>query len=294
MDKKPAGSTRASNSEEEEDPIEALTGNLSNFLPPSGAAVHNRTARGRFRVTKAERLFADSKKSGTEDGLQFDTANFAEDELDEMLEKFFETSAPSKVKRSEGIGWIRVVSASYKEEGLGNLEDLEADWKKLQRSRQNIDFNAIKQLAIPHKCLGGIWLLFLDTGEEIDNAWEKIARATVRDKLGTHAKVTPREDTKEGKALYATASQEQHVVSVYTKDFTDKEDVMKVEAKLRKLGFRGRIVFKPRVYSSLGIYSENQWGLRPGIYTSNWDPRKLAGNIRDCTKSRVTYMINDQ
>ncbi|XP_038065992.1 UPF0696 protein C11orf68 homolog [Patiria miniata] len=294
MDKKPAGSTRASNSEGEEDPIEALTGNLSNFLPPSGATHLNRTARGRFRVTIAERLFAEAKKALTEDGLMFDPANFAEDELDEMLEKFFETSAPSKVNRSDGIGWIRVFSASKKPEEFKNLEDLEADWKKLQKSRQNIDFNAVKQLAISHRCLIGIWLLFFDTGEEIDNAWEKIARATVRDELGTHAKVTPCVDTKEGKALYATASQEQHVVSVYTKDFTDKEDVMKVEAVLRKLGFRERITFKPGVYSKLGVFSQNQWGLRPSIYTSNWDPRKLAGNIRDCTKSRVTYMINDQ
>ncbi|XP_022090933.1 UPF0696 protein C11orf68 homolog [Acanthaster planci] len=272
MDKKPRRSARSSKSEEE-DPIESLVGNLSTL-----------------KLGRAKRSFVDSKKAGTEDGLLFDPADYSEGELDEMLDKFFEISAPSKVKRSDGIGWIRVLSSSYEEEGLGNLEDLENDWEKLKASKKTINFDAIKEMAISNWCLGGIWLLFVNTAEEIDTTWEKIARATVKGKLGTHTKVTPVADTKEGKDLYGA----QHVVSVYTKDFTDKSDVLKVEAALRRLGLRERIVFKPRVYSSLGVYSQNEWNLRPGIYTSHWDARKLAGNIRDITKGRETYMINIQ
>ncbi|XP_038071555.1 UPF0696 protein C11orf68 homolog [Patiria miniata] len=269
MDKTTEGFTGASISAEE-DPK----------LPPSGAGPHNQT--GRFRTSKGEGLFVDSKKAFTEEGFQeegflFDPANYSEGEHDEMLKEFFETSAPSTAKRSDGIRWIRVISASYKEEGLTNEEELTTDWKKLKNSGKMIDFDAIKQLAIRHRYLGGNWFSFFDTGEEIDNAWEKIAKATVRDELGTHAKVTPCEDTKEAKA------RKRHVISVYTKDFTDKDDVMKVEAKLRKLGFRKPIDFKPRVYATLGIYSKNQWGLSPSIYVSNWDPKKVAVNIQDRT-----------
>ena len=123
--------------------------------------------------------------------------------------------------------------------------------------------------------MSGIWLLIFDTGVQVDEAWEKIARATAMDELGTHAKVTPLQDEGEGKALHGS----HHAVNVYTKDFTNKEDVMEIERKLRDLGMKGRMAYKPRVYTIMGVYSQNKWGLRPSIYTSHWNAERNASSI---------------
>ena len=125
-----------------------------------------------------------------------------------------------------------------------------------------------------------MWLLYYDTGYKIDEKWETIAKATVKDELGTQAKVSPFEDTRRGQELYDN----QHVVGVYTKDFTNKKDVNGIEDKLRKLNNKCRMSYKPYVYTQIGVYSHNKWGLRPGIYTSHWDPVKMVSTIRDNEK----------
>ena len=112
--------------------------------------------------------------------------------------------------------------------------------------------------------MGGTWLSHHDLGDPVDRAWEKIARATVEGKLGTHAKVTPCQDQKGSEDLY----EGNHTISVYIKDFTDKAEMLRVEKALRSLGITEIMKFKPRVYSSIGIYSNNEWNVRPTIYTS--------------------------
>ena len=106
----------------------------------------------------------------------------------------------------------------------------------------------------------------------------------MKDKLGTHAKVTPLEDAGEGKALHG----QHHAVSVYTRDFTDKADVMKMEGKLRDLGMRGLMTYKPRFYSIIGVYAQNKWRLRPSIYSSRWDEVNNEASVRDKTISYQT------
>ena len=125
-----------------------------------------------------------------------------------------------------------------------------------------------------------MWLLFYETGVKVDQAWEKVANATVNDELGTHAKVNPFEDRGEGKVLY----DHQHAISVYTKDFTKKKHVLDIENKLRSLDLKGRMVYKPRVYSNIGVFSENKWKLMPGIYTSHWDTVNKKSKVRENEK----------
>ena len=121
-----------------------------------------------------------------------------------------------------------------------------------------------------------MWLIFYETAVKGDEAWEKVAKATVNGELGTHAKVNAFEDRGEG-------NDDQHVISVYTKDFTKKTHVMDIEKKIR-LYLRNRMVYKPLVYSKIGVYSGNKWKLRPDIYSSNWDPIKKVSSIRDNVK----------
>ncbi|XP_071797199.1 UPF0696 protein C11orf68 homolog [Asterias amurensis] len=258
----------------EDDQVGALAGCLSKLQMKSSSSKDSESQEAPVpsvpafeNPERSTRLHADAKAAYEDDGLFFDPSDYPEEERLELLQTFFETSAPSKTKRSDGIGWITVRSPSFVDEGLGDTEGLQSAWKDLTDSSDTIDFQTVKKLALKYRCLSGIWLLFFYTGTRIDEAWEKIATATVKDKLGTHAKVTPLKDAGEGKALHG----QEHVVSVYTRDFTDKAHVMEIEEKLRDLGMRGRMAYKPRFYSIIGVYAQNKWRLRPGIYTSHWD-----------------------
>jgi len=75
--------------------------------------------------------------------------------------------------------------------------------------------------------------------------------------LGDAAKVSSRD-----------REQSTHVICVYTEDFTNKEQVRAVEKGLRKIGVTSVMTYKPDVHTTLGIYRDNPWGLKPTIYTS--------------------------
>ena len=44
--------------------------------------------------------------------------------------------------------------------------------------------------------------------------------------------------------------------------------VMKIENLLRSSGVLGELLYKPDIFSTLGIYRNNIWGFRPSIYSS--------------------------
>lgn len=92
---------------------------------------------------------------------------------------------------------------------------------------------------------------------EIDAAWESVAKAVVSGSLGHCAKVStcdPKKPT--------------HVICVYTEDFTNEAEVRAAEWKLRELGIKINMHYKPDVYTTLGIYGKNQWGLKASVYSS--------------------------
>ena len=55
---------------------------------------------------------------------------------------------------------------------------------------------------------------------------------------------------------------------------------MRIENLLRSSGVLGDLLYKPDIFSTLGIYRNNIWGFRPTIYSSTM--MKTPG------KSRVT------
>ena len=63
-------------------------------------------------------------------------------------------------------------------------------------------------------------------------------------------------------------SKGEHVVCVYNPDYQDTNQVMRVENLLRSAGAVGDLLYKPDIFSTLGIYRNNKWGFRPTIYTS--------------------------
>jgi hypothetical protein len=96
--------------------------------------------------------------------------------------------------------------------------------------------------------LAGKWLIFLPP-EEVDDAWRKVRDSTWRGELGISAKVStakPNPDSRDN----------MKVIYVYTPDWRDEEDVMRVRERLRELGFVDRLGYKRNIETFQGQYSQ--------------------------------------
>lgn len=69
------------------------------------------------------------------------------------------------------------------------------------------------------------WMLFIEPAY-VNDVWATVARATVKNELGIAAKVAPREER---------GSKKERLICIYTYDFSDKDDVGRVLARLKQL-----------------------------------------------------------
>lgn len=83
----------------------------------------------------------------------------------------------------------------------------------------------------------GKWLIFVDV-KEIDDVWKKIKEAVEEGILWRSAKVATMRPN-----AHAT-DQNTKVICVYTYDWTDEADVMRIREELRKLGIMQKIPYK--------------------------------------------------
>lgn len=104
----------------------------------------------------------------------------------------------------------------------------------------------------------GKWLIFQEP-DQVDTSWKKVRDATVARELGISAKVSTAKPNPE--------SRDNHKVTyVYTKDWADETDVMRVREKLRELGFVDRIGYKRNLETFAGEYAKK--GKRVTYYTA--------------------------
>ena len=104
----------------------------------------------------------------------------------------------------------------------------------------------------------GKWLIFQEP-DAVDAAWKKVRDATVALELGISAKVStakPNPDSRDNRK----------VIYVYTKDWADETDVMRVREKLRELGFVDRIGYKRNIETFAGEYASK--GKRVTYYSA--------------------------
>jgi len=90
----------------------------------------------------------------------------------------------------------------------------------------------------------GKWLIFCPK-EHINEAWEQVKDATERDLLGGHSKVS---------TLKGQKSKE-YVICVFTSDWKDEKDVMRVREVLRELGFEKPLPYKTDSDTLAGKYA---------------------------------------
>jgi hypothetical protein len=104
----------------------------------------------------------------------------------------------------------------------------------------------------------GKWLIFQEP-DAADEAWKKVRDATVALDLGISAKVStakPNPDSRDSR----------RVIYIYTKDWADEPDVMRVRENLRGLGFTDRIGYKRNLETFAGEYAKK--GKRVTYYSA--------------------------
>jgi hypothetical protein len=93
----------------------------------------------------------------------------------------------------------------------------------------------------------GKWLVFADI-KEIDDIWAKIKTATENGLLGGSSKVST------AKPNPNAVNKNKKVVCVYTYDYTDKDDVMRIREEMRKIGILSKIPYKTDKATLKGEY----------------------------------------
>jgi hypothetical protein len=94
----------------------------------------------------------------------------------------------------------------------------------------------------------GKWLIFQEP-DAVDAAWKVVRNATAAGELGISAKVStakPNPDSRDNRK----------VIYVYTKNWADETDVMRVREKLREIGFCDRIGYKRNIETFAGEYAK--------------------------------------
>jgi hypothetical protein len=104
----------------------------------------------------------------------------------------------------------------------------------------------------------GKWLIFL-TPDKVDDAWRLVRDATCEKTLGISAKVStakPNPDSRD----------QMKVIYVYTANWEDEGEVMRVRERLRELGFTDRIGYKRNIETFKGEYAQK--GKRVTFYSA--------------------------
>ena len=195
----------------------------------------------------------------------------------ESLDTFLQNNRPTQLSTRD-CEWIQIrnenpASPGYKDDSslapglymnnapyhaaLSKLEGIIAVNGRVKSSDKQACVQEILQTAVLRGETDGKWMLFVKQ-EKVNDAWEKIARATAAGKLGSAAKVAISKDLNDnGRGA---------LICIYVKDFSDKKEVKRVLQGVIALDFFVAHGFKPDIFTNLDIYSGNKWRLEPAIY----------------------------
>lgn len=115
--------------------------------------------------------------------------------------------------------------------------------------------------------------------QEVTRTWRTIVEAVITDRLGPMVKVAPDDGKDERLSKRETVSvfhpvADRFVVCIYTRDFRDEDDVLRVLRELEDLDLlrHGQsIYYKSDAFTHLDLYSAtaNKYGLQASLYTSH-------------------------
>lgn len=187
----------------------------------------------------------------------------------QTLDRLLALYPPSRVYLSQHL-WIYVPGKSGSID-QGDIPALRSDWNLLQAHVKESK-HALILLAQKNQVLPGKWIFHVSRNE-VDHAWEKIARAVHDGVLGAAAKVT-RENFKKSILIFVimiyvapySPSELNHCICVFTSKFLDGTNVKKLRQQLREIGFAKVLEYKPDAFTYVGIYPGNKWNIPESIY----------------------------
>jgi Domain of unknown function (DUF1917) len=105
----------------------------------------------------------------------------------------------------------------------------------------------------------GKWLIFLGAST-IDRYWQKVKAAVEQGQLGEQAKVSTRSQASmppEVRRKKEARGDTRFVICVYTYDYEDKDDVMRIRQVLKDLGIARPIRYKADAATRAGSYGND-------------------------------------
>ena len=171
------------------------------------------------------------------------------------FEEFIELYDPSKMANRESA-WIAAESPNHNmlHEAVSDVPSLIVAWESLPPEGKSADL--LESLAKEYNVVVGKWMLFTSRDKAKDT-WKRIAKDVTEGNLGSSAKIS----------TLSNDSKQQHVICVYTRDYTDQEDVLRVRMRLRTLGFTRKLHYKADAYTYCNIYANNPWHIAPSRYS---------------------------
>ncbi|KAI7841867.1 hypothetical protein COHA_004396 [Chlorella ohadii] len=145
------------------------------------------------------------------------------------------------------------------------------EWEKLAASGRKLAAADVDRLAAEHRITKGKWMLFARSGEEADAAWPAVARAVCGAAAGAGQPAAAPLCGSAKVSSTAPPPDNSHVFCCYVENYQDAADVQRVCRGLQRAVPAGllqdkRLLFKPDIYTYLGIYSRNEWGIKPSTH----------------------------
>ncbi len=97
----------------------------------------------------------------------------------------------------------------------------------------------------------GKWCIFVPPSD-VDLAWSKVKGAVEADRL-LFAKVS---------TVLRSKGRDGHVICVYTRDWTDRQELLHIREVLRSLGFVKELGYKRDIDTLTKIYGADEWYMR--------------------------------
>ncbi|OPL33582.1 hypothetical protein AM593_09973, partial [Mytilus galloprovincialis] len=177
-------------------------------------------------------------------------------EDDSSFNEWVENHLPSHYYKSNGIHWIYVARRSDNaEHETKNLLDI-SGLKSAFTDTTIVNTQTLKRLAKQYSITSGKWMLFGKTGCEINRLWRIVANGVIR---GTIPSLS-------AKVSAVSENNDNHVICIYNDNFLNDEEVFALKDGIRNSMIDQPLKYKADLYTHLGIYSMNKWGLDPVLY----------------------------
>jgi hypothetical protein len=194
---------------------------------------------------------------------------------DESFRVFLDAIPPSKTS-CQDAAWIH---CSHGELHYTSMEEEKRimcaldEWDRVvslaTKSKSKVKAQDVDKVATKYMLKHGKWMIF-PSSDKVDAVWSALSQSLCNRELGscTEIKVSTRSPT-----------DEKHVLLAYTEDYSDEDDVQSIaraiQRVLKEAGVGplddARMLYKPDIYTHLGVYSKNPFHLKPTIYTLSLD-----------------------